>query len=122
MHFSILSILSFSAFALAAPAPPYPYMSKRQTTYTIQACIDLNLEGQSTELEGTYGTCTNVPADFNDDISSLAGDQNTSCFIFRDEGCVGDYFEIATSEEMPLIPAEFNDDISSVMCPDYLMD
>lgn len=113
MQLSILSILSLAAFAAAAPA----HMTRRQdTTYNVQACVEYNFEGECIELQGTYGTCTNVPASFNDDISSVAGDQNTSCFAFADEDCAGSYFEIATNSQMPLIPADMNDVISSILC------
>ena len=92
-------------------------MTRRQDpTYTVQACIDYNMEGQCTELQGTYGTCTDVPAHFNDVISSVAGDQNASCFAFKDEGCTGEYFQITTNTVIPLIPADMNDVISSVLC------
>jgi hypothetical protein len=113
MQFSSLALLSLAAFAAAAP----PHMTRRKdTTYDVQACIDYNFEGQCTELQGTYGTCTDVPASFNDAISSLAGDQNTSCFAFSDAGCTGYYFEIEKNKQMPLIPADMNDAISSILC------
>ena len=122
MQFSIIALISLGAFASAAPAP-YPGLTKRETTYRIQACIDYNLEGQCIEIEGTYGTCTNVPANFNTAISSVAGDQNTPCFVFRNEGCMGqEYFEIARNSQMHFVPADMNDGIFSVLCPDDFMD
>jgi hypothetical protein len=122
MWLSILALVSMGALASAAPAP-YPGMTKRQTTYNIQACTDSDLEGKCIQIEGTYGTCTNVPANFNIAISSLAGDKNTSCFVFRNEGCMGqNYFEIARNSQVPFIPADMDDAISSVLCPDDFMD
>jgi hypothetical protein len=113
MQLSITAILSLAAFAAAAPSH---MIRRKDATYNVLACIDYNFEGQCTELQGTYGTCTDVPANFNDVISSLAGDQNTACFAFKDEGCYGKYFQIAKNTQMPLIPVDMNDAISSILC------
>jgi hypothetical protein len=110
---SLASLLSLAALTVAAPS----HMIQRQdTTYNLQACINYNFEGQCTELQGTYGTCTDIPANFNDAISSVAGDKHTSCFAFREEGCTGEYFQIATNAQIPLVPVDMNNAISSILC------
>ena len=63
-----------------------------------------------------------MPASLKDAVSSLAGDEEMTCFAFREAGCTGHYFGIAANTHLPVVPADMNDVISSVMCPDQRMD
>ena len=109
--------------AIALAAPRYiSALAQRQATYAVQACMEHNLKGHCAELREKYGKCTNVPRKFKDAITSIAGDQEATCYAFREPGCTGHYFDIEANEQRPLVPADMNASISSVLCPDHQMD
>lgn len=113
MRFSLITTLLLAALAVAAPS----HMTRRQgDSYTVQACTDYNFEGHCTEIQSAYGTCTDIPTTFRNEISSLAIDRDFSCFAFVDEGCTGRYFLVAANAQMYRVPAEMNDAISSILC------
>ncbi|KUJ19318.1 uncharacterized protein LY89DRAFT_488424 [Mollisia scopiformis] len=111
-----MQIPGFALFSLAATAVALPSNLVARSNYNLQTCVDLNLEGNCVEMNGAYNTCTDVPTSFNDVISSIAGDQRTSCRAYMDAGCNGDSFVVPKGVQLMRIPETFNDQISSFWC------
>ncbi|KAJ7325397.1 hypothetical protein DFH08DRAFT_817077 [Mycena albidolilacea] len=109
MHFTLKYSFAALVVALASlkvsAAPAGPTADAALVDANVSICTDSNFGGDCTEYRITNNACSNLPSEFQDDISSFGPDQGWGC-IFYTQAYPG----------TTLVPGFLNDAFSSVRC------
>ncbi|KAJ7814693.1 hypothetical protein B0H14DRAFT_3476837 [Mycena olivaceomarginata] len=81
----------------------------------VYICTDSNFGGDCTNYRITNNVCSNLPSEFQDDISSFGPDQEWGCIFYTDPECTGAVYSQAYPGAT-LVPGFLNDAFSSVRC------
>ncbi|KAJ7801719.1 hypothetical protein B0H14DRAFT_2615063 [Mycena olivaceomarginata] len=94
---------------LQPPAPP------SLTATSTSSTTDANFGGDCTDYGFTNNVCSNLPSEFQDDISSFGPDAGWVCAFYTDTNCSGGIYAGA-NPGFTDIPGWLNDAFSSYSC------
>jgi hypothetical protein len=75
-----------------------------------------NFGGSQLNAGSNLGACINVPANFNDQISSAVVARGFRCYIYANANCALSLFATLNAGDHYTIPAYINDQTSSYKC------
>ncbi|KAK0666970.1 hypothetical protein QBC41DRAFT_143070 [Cercophora samala] len=119
---SFASLLAFGVLsASAAPAGEVLNgnpLEARQYPRQVMACKDIHWGGQCITWTMTYAECKNVPADWNDVISSIKSVNPTGVFCewWEHANCSGERYTNQNDANLHDGDGFFGDRISSIRC------
>ncbi|KAK4671696.1 hypothetical protein QC764_0097880 [Podospora pseudoanserina] len=123
---SIITLLALGVFsASAAPAPgaspmaeaEQPALVDRQISVRVFACEHIRSQGACTTFNAPLGQCYNVPAAWNDRISTIINqDRQFRCVWFEHGSCSGRSYANQVDDNLGDGDGYFNDRISSIRC------
>ncbi|KAJ6503069.1 hypothetical protein DFH09DRAFT_1375564 [Mycena vulgaris] len=100
---------------LVYAAPAAELVSRAQGAVFV--CDDGAFAGHCITFHGANGACVNIPAAFNDVISSVGPDPAQRCFFYVNTGCTGNALgPVRAPGVAHLGTTAFNDNISSFKC------
>ncbi|KAJ7814692.1 hypothetical protein B0H14DRAFT_2603966 [Mycena olivaceomarginata] len=97
----------------AAPVSPTP--DAALVDGHVYICTDANFGGDCTDYGFTNNVCSNLPSEFQDDISSFGPDAGWVCAFYTDTNCSGGIYAGA-NPGFTDIPGWLNDAFSSYSC------
>ncbi|KAF7344986.1 Short chain dehydrogenase [Mycena venus] len=117
MHFTIfVALAALASFTVtAAPTGPIKAALFKRVDGHVYICTDSNFGGDCTNYGFTNNVCSNLPSEFQDDISSFGPDKGWSCTMYTDPDCTGAVYS-ATNPGTTLVPGFLNDSFSSLRC------